>query len=64
MWNNGTSSGSPYSREQYSNGPPPIFITSRICDQRKLQKRGGEYGGQSICQIFSRTFSPRESTRP
>jgi len=48
----------------YSNGRPPIFITSKICGQRKSERRGREYGGQSICQIFSRTSSPRESARP
>ncbi len=37
---------------------------SRIWGQRKSERRGREYGGQSICQISFRTFCQRESARP
>jgi len=59
MWSNGTSSGSRYSRKQYSNGPL-LFHHFKDLRQRSQKRRAGKYGGQSICQIFSRTFSPLE----
>jgi hypothetical protein len=36
---------------KYSSGPPPIFITSKICGQRKLKRRGRKYGGQSTLTV-------------
>src|ERR1700688_312590 len=38
-------------RFSVSNGPRPIFTTSKICGQRKSKRWGREYGGQSTCQI-------------